>query len=130
MTECWPCSWFTKTSHYIAFYPQYLREGSVLCSTPAFLQIQYSCHCQSEQCITFADGQSRSPCLWIRSHRLLSEMDLLLRLGWPCVETDTGHTTRARPASWLHLNEKRSHISTVWLSEFRTVLWLLDVINN
>lgn len=76
-----------KTLHYIAFYLQYLHEGSVLCSTPAFLQIRYSCHCRSERCVTFADRQSRSPGLWIRSHRLPSEMDLLRHLGWPCVET-------------------------------------------
>jgi hypothetical protein len=76
-----------KTLRYIAFYLQYLHEGSVLCSTPAFLHIQYSCHCQSEHCVAFADCQSRSQGLWIRSHRLPSEMDLLPRLGWPCVET-------------------------------------------
>jgi hypothetical protein len=78
-----------KTSHYIAFYLQYLHEGSVLCSTPALLQIQYSCHCQSERCVTFSDGHSRSLGLWIRSHRLPSEMDLLPRLGWLCVWRQT-----------------------------------------
>ena len=76
-----------KTLYYIAFYLRYLLEGSVLCSTPAILQIQCSCHCQSEQGVTFANRQSRSLGLWICSHWLPSKMDLLPCLGWPCVET-------------------------------------------
>ena len=43
---------------------------------------------------------------------------------------DSGHTTTARPASRLLLKEKCSYISSVWLSEFRAVLWLVDVIKN
>ena len=43
---------------------------------------------------------------------------------------DTGHTTTACPASWLHLKEKCTYISSVWLSDFRAVLWLVDVIKN
>jgi hypothetical protein len=43
---------------------------------------------------------------------------------------DTWHTTTACPASWLLLQEKCSYISSVWLSEFRAVLWLVGVIKN
>lgn len=121
-----------KTLPYIVFYLQYLHEGSVLRSTTAFLQIQYSFHCQSECCFTFADCQSRSRDLWICSHRLLSEMDLLPRLGWPCVETLgtqqphaqlLGRFSKRNVPIWVVYGCQSSELCCdLWMS-LRTDLW-------